>query len=135
MFYPACVTAAQLKEKSGALIELKHPLLCDDPTTERWLRRTRGTALTCVQLVPRAAVGQGQREAAVGAERGGVLPCARIPEQARRLCAVRPVSIASPINHHIPIPHPSPMTESSLTGAQLWRQDLARDDPQQEQQV
>ncbi|THD19491.1 Tyrosine protein phosphatase non receptor type [Fasciola hepatica] len=26
----------QLKEKNGDLIKLKHPLICEDPTTERW---------------------------------------------------------------------------------------------------
>eukprot|EP00042_Codosiga_hollandica_P055939 m.794023 g.794023 ORF g.794023 m.794023 type:complete len:597 (+) comp59236_c0_seq3:99-1889(+) len=29
-------TDDQLREKSGAVIQLKYPLLCDDPTTERW---------------------------------------------------------------------------------------------------
>jgi tyrosine-protein phosphatase non-receptor type 11 len=30
------LTVFQLREKSGEVIELRHPLNCADPTTERW---------------------------------------------------------------------------------------------------
>lgn len=30
----------QLKEKNGQIIELKQPLICAEPTTERWVTTT-----------------------------------------------------------------------------------------------
>lgn len=40
----------QLKEKNGQVIELKQPLICAEPTTERWVKRKMSWQWNCVHI-------------------------------------------------------------------------------------